>query len=136
MATAASTMGTRGMEAGLRGLLGDVVDHVRALLRLEIALAKSEVHQAALSLRRGATFLALGATFGTLGLMALVAALIAGLATVWPLWLSATVVGLVFASVGGALGRLALSGLKLESVRPSATIETIEETKAWLKSRA
>jgi len=124
------------VEEGIRSLLGDVVDHVRTLLRLELALARDEVRRAANSLRRGVMLLAGAVVLGTLGLLSLMAALVAGLATVWPVWLSAIVVGVAFAAVGGILARSAMSGLRLEDVRPSATIETLEETKAWLKSRA
>jgi hypothetical protein len=133
MASAAST-GHPSAE-GLRSLLGDVVDHVQALLRLELALARDEARRAVQSLRHGALLMAAAVLLGTLGLLSLMAALVAALATVWPLWLAAGVVGAVFAIAGGLLGRAAISGLTLEEVRPSATIETIEETRAWLKSR-
>lgn len=135
MASAAST-GRPSVEENLRALLGDVVDHVRALLRLELALARDEVRRALVSLRQGALLLAAAVLLGTLGLLSLMAALVAALATVWPLWLAAGAVGAVFAVTGGLLARAAISGLTLEDMRPSATIETIEETKAWLKSRA
>lgn len=131
----AASMGRPPIEEGLRSLLGDVVDHVRALFRLEMALARDEVRRAVASLRRGALLLAAGALLGTLGLLSLMAALVAALATVWPLWLAATAVGAVFAAAGGLLAKAAMSGLSLEEVRPSATIETLEETKAWLRSR-
>jgi hypothetical protein len=131
----ATSAGPQPVEEGLRSLLGDVVDHVRALLRLELALARDEVRRALVSLRRGALLLAGALLLGTLGLLSLMAALVAALSTVWPLWLAATVVGLAFALTGGLLGRAAMAGLSLAEVRPSATIETIEETKAWLRSR-
>jgi hypothetical protein len=134
MATAAHTGQT--VEESLRSLLGDVVDHVRALVRLELALARSEVRRAVTSLRRSVMMLAAGAMLGALGLLSLMAALVGALSLVWPFWLAAAVVGIVFASVGGVIGRMALTGLKLQDVRPSATFETIEETRAWLKSRA
>ena len=133
MASAAST--GHPADPGLRSLLGDVVDHIRALLRLELALARDDVRQALDSLRHGALLLAGGVLLGSLGLLSLMAALVAALATVWPLWLAAGAVGAVFAIAGGLLARAAISGLTLEHVRPWATIETIEETKAWLKSR-
>jgi hypothetical protein len=134
MASAASTGAP--IEEGLRSLLGDVVDHVGALLRLELALARGEVRRAATSLRRGVLLLAGALLIGTLGLLSLMAALVAGLATVWPLWLAAAVVGVLFAAAGGVLAKAAMAGLSLEEMRPSATIETLEETKAWLRSRA
>jgi hypothetical protein len=134
MATAAHTGHT--VEESLRSLLGDVVDHVRSLVRLEIALARSEVRRAVTSLRRGLVLLASAVLLGTLGLLSLMAALVGALSIVWPFWLAATVVGIVFGSVGGVIGRMAMTGLTLQDVRPSATVETLEETKAWLKSRA
>jgi Putative Actinobacterial Holin-X, holin superfamily III len=134
MASAASTSHPAA-EPGLRALLGDVVDHVRALLRLELALARDEVRRALEALRHGVLLLGAAVMVGTLGLLSLMAALVAALATVWPLWLAAGAVGAVFAVTGGLLARAAISGLTLADVRPSATIETIEETRAWLKSR-
>jgi hypothetical protein len=134
MASAAST-GHPATDPGLRALLGDVVDHVRALFRLELALARDEVRRALASLRHGMMLLAGAVLLGSLGVLSLMGALVAALATVWPVWLAAGTVGLVFAVVGALLARAAISGLTLENVRPSATIETIEETKAWLKSR-
>jgi hypothetical protein len=44
-------------------------------------------------------------------------------------------VGAAFAVAGALLARAAVAGLTLEDVRPSATFETLEETKAWLRSR-
>lgn len=134
MATAAST--EPHFEESIRSLLGDVIDHVRSLLRLELSLALGDVRRAVASLRRSLLMLAVATVVGTLGLLSLVAALVGALSTVWPFWLAATVVGVVFAALGSALGRMALSGLKVEDVRTSATFETFEETKAWLKSRA
>lgn len=134
MASAATRPET--LHESVRTLLGDVVDHVRSLVRLELALARDEARRALVSLRKGATLMAAAALLGTLGLLALMAALVSALALVWPVWLAAGTVGLVFAVVGALLGRAALSGLRLEGVRPSATFETLEETKAWLKSRA
>jgi Putative Actinobacterial Holin-X, holin superfamily III len=133
MASVAST--GHPADPGLRTLLGDVVDHVRALLRLELALARDEVRRALESLRHGVILLAGAVLVGSLGLLSLMAALVAALATVWPVWLAAGAVGTVFAVAGGLLARAAVSGLTLQGVRPSATIETLEETKAWLKSR-
>jgi hypothetical protein len=134
MASAASK--PQPLHESMRTILGEVVDHVRNLVRLEIALARDEARRAIVSLRRGATLMAAAALVGSLGLLSLMAALVAALATVWPVWLAAATVGLLFGVVGALLARAALAGLRLEEFRPSATIETLEETKAWLRSRA
>lgn len=134
MATAAST-GPH-LDGSIRSLLGDVLDHVRSLLRLELTLALGDVRRAVVPWRRGAVLLAVASVVGTLGLLSLMAALVGALSTVWPFWLAATAVGIVFSAVGAVLGRMALSGFKIEDIRSSATFESFEETKTWLKSRA
>jgi hypothetical protein len=121
---------------GWRQLLGDVVDHVRNLFRLEVALAKDEVRRSALKLRRGVLFLAVAIVLATVGLLALCAALVAGLATVMPVWASAAIWSVVFAGVALPLARVGMNGLSVDGLKPAATIETLEETKEWLASRS
>jgi putative superfamily III holin-X len=118
---------------GLRALIGDVVDHVRTLFRLEVALARDEVRRSALRVRRGVVFLSAAIVLATVGLMALCAALVAGLATVVPVWASAAIWAVVFAGVALPLARVGMDGLRLE---PSPTAETLQETKEWLASRS
>jgi hypothetical protein len=118
---------------GLRQLLGDIADHVRTLFRLEVALARDEVRRSVLRVRRGMVFLAAAVVLGTVALMALGAALVAGLATVVPVWLSAAIWAVVFAAVALPLARAGMAGLQLE---PSSTVETLQETKEWLASRS
>jgi hypothetical protein len=117
----------------LRALLGDVVDHVRTLFRLEVALARDEVRRSVIRVRRGMVFMAAAVVLATVGLMALCAALVAGLATVVPVWLSAGIWAVVFAAVALPLARMGMDGLRLES---SPTVETLQETKEWLASRS
>jgi uncharacterized membrane protein len=121
---------------GLRQLIGDVAEHVRNLFRLEVALAKDEVRRSAMKLRRGVLFLAVAIVLAVVGLMALCAALVAGLATVVPVWVSAAIWAVVFAAVALPLARLGMNGLSVDGLKPSATIETLEETKEWLASRS
>ena len=121
---------------GLRGLLGDVVDHVRTLFRLEVALAKDDVRRSLLKVQRGVFFLAAAIVLATVALLALCAALVAGLATVMPVWASAALWALVFAAVAFPLARVGMNGLRFEELRPSATLETLEETKQWLATRS
>jgi cytochrome c biogenesis protein CcdA len=121
---------------GLRQLIGDVVDHVRNLFRLEVALAKDEVRRSVLKVRRGVLFLAAAIVLGTVGLLALCAALVAGLATVVPVWASAAIWAVVFAGIALPLARVGMNGLSVEELKPAATIETLEETKEWLASRS
>ena len=119
----------------LRAALAEVADHVRELLRLELQLAKQELREAVAALRQGLLFLGLSALLSMLALAALLTTVVAALATVWPLWLAAGVVGLVLA---GASAGLVLAGsrrLRGETLRPNKTLQSIRETKQWLKAR-
>ena len=77
--------------------------------------------------------LAAAVVLATIGLMALCAALVAGLATVVPVWLSAAIWAVVFAGISLPLARVGMNGLRLES---SPTAETLQETREWLESRS
>jgi Putative Actinobacterial Holin-X, holin superfamily III len=131
------TTGTRHhQEAGdLRRLLADVVDHTRTLLHLEVELAKQEARRALAAVRRGLLLGAVGAVLSLLALGVLVTALVAGLATVWPVWLAAAVVAIAMALLGAGLMLAAGKALRGESLKPKATLETIRETRQWLKAR-
>jgi hypothetical protein len=132
-----ATEGGMGQEkpVELRRLLADVVEHTRRLIRLELELARTEARQALAAVRRAAVLGAAGAALALLAVGVLVTALVAGLATVWPVWLAAAVVAVLLALLGAGLlvsaGRL-LGGGRL---RPKATLETVRETRQWLKSR-
>src|SRR5688500_11188059 len=119
----------------VRALLTEVVDHIRELLRLELDLAKQEAREALAAVRRGLLYLGLSAVLATMSLGALLIALVAALATVWPLWLSAGLVGLALAAAGAFLVKAGSRQLRGETVRPKVTLETIRETKQWLKAR-
>ena len=85
------------------GLLSRLFGDFTSLLRNEIALAKAELAES--TDRAKAGFAALLGAVATLlaGSLALVAALILGLAKVMEPWLAALVVGLVITAVGVAL---------------------------------
>jgi hypothetical protein len=119
----------------LRALLAEVVDHTRALLRLELQLAKEEARQALGAVRRGLVYLGLSVVLAVLAAGALMAALIAALAIVWPLWLAAGAVALVLGAAGAWLLKAGSRQLSSEAMRPQATLEEIQETKRWLKAR-
>ena len=121
--------------ADLRTLLAEVVDHTRNLLRLELELAKQEVREALAAVQRAVVLAGLGAVLAMLAVGVLVTALVAGLATIWPVWLSAALVGIVLALMGGGLLMAAGRALRGDILRPKATLETIRETKQWLKAR-
>jgi hypothetical protein len=74
------------------------------LVRRELELARDELTVKGKRAGAGAGLAGAAAVVALFGVGALVAAAIAGLATVVPVWLSALIVGLVLLLVAGALG--------------------------------
>jgi len=124
-------------DKSLGELFGDLSREVTTLVREEANLAKVELSQKAARVGKDVGFLAAGGAVAYAGLLALVAALIAGLVEAgmdW--WASALVVGLVVAAVGGYLVWQGLSNLKREDLAPRETVESIKEDAQWIRRRA
>lgn len=120
-------------EPPLKELFGDLATQTSQLVSKEIALAKVELTaKVELAAKRAALAVA-GAIACAVAAVCLFAALILGLGTLMPLWVSALVVGLVVAAVGATLALSGVQSLKKLDFRPTETIETLMETKSWLK---
>jgi hypothetical protein len=52
-----------------------------------------------------------------------------------PVWLSALIIGVVVAAVGGFLVRSGLKILQQEQVAPQRTIETLKEDREWIQDQ-
>jgi hypothetical protein len=50
-------------------------------------------------------------------------------------WLSALIIGVVVAAVGGFLVRSGLKTLQQEQVAPQRTIETLKEDREWIQDQ-
>lgn len=109
------------------GLLGDALEHVSALVRNEVDLARAEISEnvskaaIAIGLLVGAVVVALTA------LNVLAAALVAGLAELgiesgW----AALLVGVAFAVVAFVMASTGVKNLKLSSLAPTRTAKNIK----------
>jgi hypothetical protein len=82
------------------GLLGRLMNDATALLRNEVALAKSEFRETINTLKIAVGSMATGGAVLIVGLFSLTAAAILALAQVMAAWAAALVVGIVLAIVG------------------------------------
>ncbi len=115
--------GARAMRS-LASHFADLTREVSTLVRDETALARAELSEDVAQLKRGSTSLAIGGALAFGGVLFLLAAVAAALAIVWPLWLSALVVGVVALILGGAGALLARRWSSPESLKPTRTIES------------
>lgn len=116
-------------------LFSQLANETSLLIRQEISLAQTEMTQKAVSVGKNVGFLAVGGAIGYIALMAIVAAIIVGLANFIPLWLSALLVGIVIAIVAAVLISSAIKSLKNADLAPQQTIETLKEDAQWLKKQ-
>jgi hypothetical protein len=106
-ATDADASRTAGTSTG--ELIARVSRQIRHLVGQELALARAELAEKGKDAGRGARLFGGAGVVALYGGGAMVAAAIAGLAVVWPVWAAALVVGVVLLAVAGVL---ALAGRK------------------------
>ena len=129
-------MQERKEDRSLGELFGELAADMGTLVRKEVELARTEMTQKASRVGKDVGFLAVGGAVAYAGLLAIVAAIIIGLATLglqW--WLAALIVGLVVAGIGYFLVQKGLDALKREDIAPRQTIETLQEDKEWAKEQ-
>ena len=122
-------------DRSLGELFADLARESSTLLRQEVQLAKTELSQKASQLGKDAASVAIGALVAY-GLLAILAALIIGLAAAGlPWWAAALLVGIIVAGIGYALIQRGLTALKREDLAPRRTIESLQEDAQWAKEQ-
>ena len=119
-------------QRSLGELFSELAQETGTLVRKEVELAKVEMTAKAKVAGHDAAILAAGGAIAMLGVMALLAALILGLGTLIPLWVSALIVGAVVTANGGVLAAQGIRALKGIEGAPRETIQTLQENKRWL----
>jgi hypothetical protein len=119
-------------ERTLGELFSELSQETSTLVRQEVQLAKVEITQKVSKAGKDVALIAGGGLLAYTGLLALVAALIMGLATWMAPWLAAVLVGLVFVGIAAVLIVTGLNDLKEIDPTPQRTVATIKEDKEWL----
>src|SRR5205814_1630854 len=115
--------------------IGRLIDDVRELFREEVALARAELRQEVSAFGAAVTAMGAGAVAGGFALAFLLLGVAQAFAALvgWPAWggyiAMAVVLGLV------AAGALMAGRKKVHSVQMPQTVESIKETKEWMKDR-
>jgi len=123
-------------ERSLGELFSELSRETAALVRQEVALAKSELSEKVSRLGRSAGLIGIGGVLGHAGVLTLVAAIVIILANVGlPLWASALVVAVLLLVVSYVLTQQGLTGIKREPLKPAETIDTLKENAQWAKGQ-
>ena len=118
----------------LSELFNDLLGEIGLLLRQEWQLARTEMTEKARVAGKSVGMLAAGGLIVYAGFLALLAALILGIAAAglaW--WLAALIVGVAVVIVGGALIYLGIDTLRRSSLAPNRTVQTLRDDARWLK---
>lgn len=122
-------------ERSVAQLLSDLSRETSQLVHQEVELAKAEMTEKLNQAMAGGRAIAIAAVVALLTLGALTAFLIAVLATVMPVWLSALIVTVVYAAIGWFFVSTAQHKFKQASPPvPKQTIETVKEDVKWAKA--
>jgi len=113
-------------DASLGELLSQLSTQTSRLVRDEIRLAQKEFQDSARHAGMGAGLISVAGLLAFVGLLTLVAAAVAGLALVLPVWAAALIVGAVLLVIAG-IAALVSRG-QLEQVTPAAP-ETVASVK-------
>jgi uncharacterized membrane protein YqjE len=117
-----------GTDASVGELVSQATRQISELMHQELALAKVELVDKGKNAGRGAGLFGAAGTVAFYGGAALVGAMVAALAVVWPTWAAALVVGVVLLIVAGVL---ALIGRRqLRRAVPPTPEQAIESVKA------
>jgi hypothetical protein len=125
----------RASDRSVARLFYDLTSETSLLVRQEIALLKTELHEKAGQLGRGVGALAAGGLIAFSGWLVLLAAAIIGLSTILALWLAALLVGLVVLALGAALLFFGKSRVDPAALAPRRTLNSLRETEAWVRDR-
>jgi uncharacterized membrane protein len=129
-------MQARKDDRSLGELFGDLARDMGVLVRQEVGLATTEMTRKATRAGRELAVLAVGGLVAYAGLLAILAAIIIGLAAAGlPWWLAALVVGVVVALLGWLLVQRGLTALKHADLAPRETMQTLKEDTQWAKDR-
>jgi uncharacterized membrane-anchored protein len=123
-------------QRSLGELFGDLTRQMSALVRQEIELARAEVTGKATAAARDVAIMGTGIGLLYAGLLALIGAAVLFLADqgLTP-WLSALIVAIVVAVVGGLLVMSSRQALASRDMAPKRTVETLQDDAEWAKER-
>lgn len=122
-------------ERSLGELFKELAAETSVLVKKEVELAKTEVSVKAKLAAKDGALVAGGAACAFFASLVLIAALILGLGTLMPLWVSALLVGLVLVGTAAGLAVTGVKKLQRLDAKPTATLRTLKENKLWLREQ-
>ena len=126
-------------EPGLASLVSGIISDAQALLKQEVALARSEVTQEIRKTRDALISLGIGIAIATVGGLLLVLTLVHLLNWLTdgqlPLWACYGIIGALMVIIGGAVFFIGSHKASEINIVPRQTMETMKENVQWIKNQ-
>lgn len=122
-------------ERSIGDLFSELAGETGTLIRQEVALAQAELTDKAVKTGKNLGVLVVGGAIGYAALLAVLAAIVIGLASFMPAWLAALLVGAVVGVVAYMMISAAIVSLKKTDLTPRETAATLKEDAQWLKKQ-
>ncbi len=122
-------------ERPLGELFTELARETGTLVRQEVQLAKTEMTGKAATASRSIGLIAAGGALAHAGVLAILAAVIAGLGSVIPIWAAALLVGSLVSITGYTFIQKGIGSLREVDPLPKQTIQTLRDDKAWAKEQ-
>jgi hypothetical protein len=123
-------------DRSLGELFSELSRETSALVRQEVALAKTELSEKATRVGRNVGYVAMGGALAYAGVLTIIAAIVIILANAgMPSWASALLVGVVVLATGYIFTQKGLATLGHEQMAPTQTIDTMKENAQWVKGQ-
>lgn len=119
----------------LGDLINGLTSDLATLLRQEVQLARAETMEKVSASIQSMVWMVAGGLVAYAGVIALLIAVIVGLAAFVPLWLSAAIVGIVALVIGLLLIQSGRSRLQSMTIVPEQTIASVQEDAALVKEK-
>jgi hypothetical protein len=122
-------------ERSLGDLFSELAGETGTLIRQEVSLAQAELTEKAVKTGKNVGVLVVGGAIGYAALLAVLAAIIIGLASFMPAWLAALLVAAVVGVGAYIMISSALTSLKKTDLTPRETAAALKEDAQWLKKQ-
>jgi uncharacterized membrane protein YqjE len=116
-------------------ILQEIVNRISEIIRSEVRLVKTEIRQDIGDYVKAGSFLVLAGVLACFALGFILLGAVFAFETIVPPWLAAVLVGVLVGIVGTALFFIGRKRIRIASLRPDKTLQTLEDNVSWIKNR-
>ena len=128
-------LSARPPERPISGLVQEMLTHVTEIIRSEFRLARAEVRQDLTYAAKASLFLIASALLALYALGFVLLGAVYALATAVPAWAAALIVGVSLAIIAAVFMQIGRKRLKVSSLKPDKTIQSLQENVTWVKNQ-